>query len=613
MILIDNRNALRIKNRELLTQMIAIEGNEPSKNVVTEESRRGEITLKVAVGDKMQYVHSKYDPEKDAERLVDKFDGNTDQHVLFIGIGLGYHIQTFIERNPDAKYSIYEPNEEVMFTYLSTSKLPLENLEQVFVGTNAQYLNIEIEKLLVTSKGKIQLFTLPIYEKIYGKEIAVIQKKIVEALKDKKSALAVNVSFQKRWTINAIKNFPSVLKTPNILHDVDKEVFKGKPAIIVAAGPSLDEEFENLRYIKENGLAYIFSVGSAINALIEHGIYPDAACTYDPQDINYRVIQIIKDKELTDIPLVFGSSVGFETLENYPGHMLHMLVSQDTIAPAFLGENLVTDLDYVNDAPSIAVVTYQLLSQLGCGEIILVGQNLAYVGDDHYASGIDYGRGTKAKKEQFEKAPLTKDVYGNEVKTNEGFNAMREQLEMYIHMYPQIKTINTTKGGATIKGTIFKPLEELIQEELTTVNVRDSWYDVENDYDNKKIRKNILSMDEKQVNLEKLLKRSMNLLEQLNQQIERRIFHNIENFYGKFDVSIENLKANHFYRSFIEPMIRVQNEKLAETISSIRYEKNEQRKGDVVVPAFYSFLQEISMNYYFAVDLYEEMKQKITV
>jgi len=38
-------------------------------------------------------------------------------------------------------------------------------------------------------------------------------------------------------------------------------MFKDKPAILVSAGPSLDYEIENLRYIKENGLAYISQSG----------------------------------------------------------------------------------------------------------------------------------------------------------------------------------------------------------------------------------------------------------------------------------------------------------------------------------------------------------------
>lgn len=613
MILIENREILRKKNRELLSEISSYENKQPPKDVVIEESKRGGLTLKVAIENKMQYVHSKYDPEKDAERFVEKLEVNPEQHILFVGVGLGYHIERFHEQYPDVNYSIYEPRAEVMYAYLSTKKMPEQNLEKIIVGISPESLSMEINQLLAETKGKLQLITLPIYEKLYQKEITMIQQKAIEALKDKRNALAVNISFQKRWTINAIKNFPTVLSTPNILHDIDKKTFEGKPAIIVAAGPSLNEEFENLRYIKENGLAYIFSVGSAINALIEHGIYPDAACTYDPQDINYRVIQVIKDKNITDIPLIFGSSVGYETLEEYPGNMLHMLVSQDTISPALLGNNLITDLDYVNDAPSIAVVTYQLLSQLGCKQIILVGQNLAYVGDNHYASGIDYGRGTKAKETELEKSIYTEDVHGKKVQTNDGFNAMRHQLEMYVEMYPQIETINTTNGGAHIQGTIFKGLEEVIQKQLKKRTVEENWFSADNHYDIQLVEKNLSKLDEEKQKLGKQLKNSMRLLEDLNKQIETRIFKNIENMYGKFDASIVAIKENHFYRSFIEPMIRVQNEQLAEKIGAVRYEKNEQRKGEIVVTAFYAFLQEISANHYFAIELFEEMKQTIDV
>src|SRR5699024_4056088 len=118
--------------------------------------------------------------------------------------------------------------------------------------------------------------------------------------------------------------------------------------------------------------------------------------------------------------------------------------------------------------------------------------------------------------------------------------------------------------------------------------------------------KNLMSLDNEKRKLEKLLKDSIKLLEQLNKYIDKRIFRNIEEQYGKFDKSIVRVKENHFYQAFIEPMIRVQNEKLAEEITAVRYEKDEQRKGAIVVTAFYGFIQEISMNYYFIIELFDE-------
>src|SRR5690606_2967005 len=106
-----------------------------------------------------------------------------------------------------------------------------------------------------------------------------------------------------RWILNSMKNFKEVLSTPNILLE-KRGAFKDKPAILVAAGPSLNEEIENIRYIKENGLAYIFSVGSAINTLMHHNIYPHAATTYDPTVKNQIVFEKVKEKEIIEIPMI---------------------------------------------------------------------------------------------------------------------------------------------------------------------------------------------------------------------------------------------------------------------------------------------------------------------
>ncbi len=74
-----------------------------------------------------------------------------------------------------------------------------------------------------------------------------------------------------------------------------------------------------------------------------------------------------------------------------------------------------------------------------------------------------------------EKGIWVKDVYGNEVLTNEGFNRMRQQMEYYIKTLPNIKVINTTKGGAHIEGTSFMELKRVIDEYLKEKVVEDDW------------------------------------------------------------------------------------------------------------------------------------------
>src|SRR5699024_6754053 len=155
MILIENRNILREKNRELANRIVMLENGNISQNVIVEPSKKGGLTLKIAVKDKMQYIHSKYDPEKDAERFINRIEVNPEQHILFVGTGLGYHIQQFVKKYPNTKFSIYEPIEEVLYTYVSHAQLPKRQLGYVFMGTETNQLSKDIEKLLRVSKGNL--------------------------------------------------------------------------------------------------------------------------------------------------------------------------------------------------------------------------------------------------------------------------------------------------------------------------------------------------------------------------------------------------------------------------------------------------------------------------
>lgn len=611
MILVDNRNVLRLGNRELLNHLSTFEANQEDFKVNVESSKAGALTLKLNIGGRKQYIHSKYDPEKEAERLIAQLEGvERSRQILFVGSGLGYHIQKFTEQYPDMKFSIYEPSEEVLVSYLSNHNLPQGKLDTIFTGTDEVALIKEVTKLLQSSGSLLRIYTLPIYESLYGDQVNIILQKALESLKDKHSALGTNISFQKRWTINSIRNFPTVLKTPNILHDVDKSVFEGKPAIIVAAGPSLNGEFENLRYIKENGLAYIFSVGSAINALIEHGIYPDAACTYDPSERNQFVIQKIKDEKITDIPLIFGSSVGFETLEDYPGSMLHMITSQDTVSPRLL--DTTESISIVLDAPSIAVVTLQLLTQLGCNPIVLAGQNLGYQDNKRYASGISYDFVENELSETEKEAVLiVKDVYGNDIETSDGFNRMRQQLEMHIGLSPGIEVINTTKGGAKIEATSFTHLDKLINEKLNSQVVDNKWTEELNTYDMIYVKKQVDKVSSAEKNCNKILQNALDELKLIREAVDKRQTKNIENRFASFDKEFNKLKRNLFYSGFVEPMVRVQNERLSEESQSIRYETEILKKAEVIISSFNKFIQEVYLHVEFARPYFEEMKEQI--
>jgi len=276
---IDNINVIREKFPLLWAQFKPEEANQDAV-VEYEKGNLGKPTLSVALDGKKIYLHSNYDPQYEAERMIENYDGKVHEyeHVLFYGIGLGLHVQEFMRKYSDMPFSLYEPSLAVFQAYLnygSLSKLPLKNLEKIYLEQQENDNDLNLIDLLITvANRKVLLVTLPCYERVFMEKFDSFMSRFKEIVLNKKDSINLDFAFEKRWTINSLYNLPYVLQTPNILRDVDKRLFAGKPALIVAAGPSLAEEIPNIEYIKEKGSAYIFAVGSAINALLAHEIYP---------------------------------------------------------------------------------------------------------------------------------------------------------------------------------------------------------------------------------------------------------------------------------------------------------------------------------------------------
>ena len=557
-----------------------------------ENTRNGDKTLWIEKEGKKIYIHSRYNPIREAETLIEEYgDIEDNTTVVFYGIGLGYHIDLFLKKYPNVNYYIYEPVPEMLYAYLSNKSLkdlPNKNLMDIVLGndreTTTNFLNNVIKR---TEKNTI-LVELPVHKQVFPEEYQEFSILFKDMIKDKRRNLKIDFAFQERWILNSMINFKEVLNTPNILLE-KKGMFKGKPVILVAAGPSLNEEIENVRHIKENGLAYIFSVGSAINTLIHHDIYPHAACTYDPTVNNQKVFAKVKEKGIKDIPMIFGSSVGYETLIGYPGNKYHMITSQDTVSNYYLKNEDGSTISIVQDAPSIAVVTLQLLYEMGFNPVILVGQNLAYRGKERHSEGVYYS--SEVTEEEMKKGIWVKDVYGNEVLTNEGFNSMRQQMEMYIKAFPNIKVINTTKCGVHIEGTSFMELREVIDEYLKEKVVEENWMKGnKTQYDKEYLKNQSENMDRAYKRAFRLMDEYHDILDKIEKMIEKGKFNSAEKMYIELDKALRKIEHNDFFKVFILPMNRVQYKHLADSIDSLNEIKDPFEKGRRIVESFRNFV-----------------------
>jgi hypothetical protein len=596
--LADNINYLKKKDPMLYKLLKKSEENKQEPQVILEEAKNNQKTLKIKKDNKTVYLHSKYDPDKEAELIIDKLAEREEitesTHVIFYGLGLGYHLDVFFRRFPQIEFSIYEPSFDVLIHYLnqkSLKNLPLKQLITIQCEGDNNGMCALFNALINGGKKQSIICDLPSYQKIFAEEYTAFLNQFREVVKSMRSSMHTNYAFKKRWILNSVINFKEVLTTPNILME-NNAVFKGQTAIMVAAGPSLDYEIENLKLIKENRSAYIFSVGSAINTLLHHHVLPDVVCTYDPTKENQLVFKTMNELNETSIPMIFGSSVGFETLEEYKGLKYHTITSQDAISHYFLKVKNDQELITVSDAPTIAAVTLELIYKLGFYKVILVGQNLAYLNNKYYANGIDHQKTIEAEKEKgnyFQEIPdidkihgteMLIDVDGNEVNTNDGFINMKKTLEFYIKNY-DLLVVNATKGGAQIEGAEFIPLEELIHYSLKPgsfegnefSNIR--WSEL---YDKEYIQEQLLKITKAFEVYQGLLALMKQQLIKIDELVMNKNTKQATLMYQKFDQSILELESNDFAKIFALPMNRVEHELLARNVQRIKKEKNELKK-----------------------------------
>ena len=249
----DNVVFLKKNYPELYEKVSTADVKNYDDNFIIEQTRNNQKTIKIKRGEGYIYLHSKYDPLREAESVIRKFEEketiDKNSHVIFYGVGLGYHIDLFTGKYPDISFSVYEPSIEVFNCFLdkfNLKRLPAGGLKDIQCEFGPETADAFLAKLLNKTNKKLIILDLPIYENAFAEQYNDFFNKFNEILKSYRSNMHTNYAFQKRWIINCMINLKGILSTPNIITE-KKGAFKNKTAILVAAGPSLNEEIENLK------------------------------------------------------------------------------------------------------------------------------------------------------------------------------------------------------------------------------------------------------------------------------------------------------------------------------------------------------------------------------
>ncbi|SHI41191.1 Uncharacterized conserved protein [Clostridium cavendishii DSM 21758] len=399
--------------------------------IEVEKIKNGLYTLKC----NGKYIHSKYDPIKEGNIFAENVD-KLSKYILIYGLGLGYHINSILEStNESSQVIVFEANNTII-DYCKKYN------EDIFLNKRVKVIGFDKEfyKLLEYYLNKV--------------DNIVVHKPSLEGIKEENKKLyslineyeIIKESIKKNYDL-LLENYNSNLKESYFkIRDFILEKKADKPYLIVAAGPSLDGEIELIKKHKEK--FNIITVGTAFKILMKNDIKPLAIVIIDGEEVVYKQI---KGYENEKIPLCFLNTASRIAVSSYKGpkYMFYNSEENDDII--------------ITTGKTVAVAAIDIAIKCGAKEIVMVGQDLAFINDKAHTKNYEEIYEVKDRTNEIFNNTYVTSIDGKELKTTKGYLYFKEKIQKIISCNNNIRFFNCSKG-AKIEGAKHCSLDEYIME-----------------------------------------------------------------------------------------------------------------------------------------------------
>lgn len=415
-------------------------------------------------GTKKIYFHSRHNPQQEVERLLKYEDIQEQDLIILFGLGAGYileHLSCILKN--DVNIIIVEKDIEVinLIKTIYTGKF-LKN-KTIYTTKNIDNLYTQFNQLNLKNYRKINFLYQPVEKKLFHDFYSDVYQKLNEIIDSFVSKSITLSKFAKLFYENFFKNLKFLIIDYNIKTLMKN--FKDKPAMLIAAGPSLND---NIEYIKSiQNYTYIFAVDTVIDGLIASDIEPDFVVTLDPQPISANHF---KNSNYDNITLIYECTASYTIPDKFKNRFY---VSTGFPAATFISDFLDNYFIFKNSGGSVATLAFDIIDEFGFNPIILVGQDLSVKESLHTKYSSYYLESLKILNKYTTIETLNfKNILEKKlipVKGNNGtVNTTYSLLEYLKWFNTKIKNLkskkiyNTSINGAYINNTIVKPLSEII-------------------------------------------------------------------------------------------------------------------------------------------------------
>lgn len=425
----------------------------------------GEAVLSIEQNNRIWYMNSRYSDEVFKETWCEQFEHASylSPYIIF-GFGTGSFIRKLNEKLTESNVVlVIEPNPEVFLTVLRSVDISDIIMEQKIIlvvkGINEEYIVSFMNHILNYGRMRtVEYGVLPNYLALYRKEWNNLRAAIKETCEREVLNRNTSIVYAKEFATNIFANMMDLPKqyTVNQLKEVcDKKDISDVPAIIVSAGPSLDKNIQDLK--QAEGKAFIIATDSALKPLLRNGIKPDVAVTLDP----HKPPMLFLHTDALSIPLVVCCVSNKKLWAVHKGKRFYFSEGNTFIDDIYKTYGNIT-LQPLDTGGSVANNCFSVARYLGFQKIILIGQDLAYPENKRHAFAV-YDKVDEAEKHR--EYVEVEDIYGNMVITDYNMESYLRWFEGQLVLYPEVKVMDATEGGAKIQGTEIITLKDAIARE----------------------------------------------------------------------------------------------------------------------------------------------------
>lgn len=396
-----------------------------------------------------------------------------DRVHLILGLGLGYLLEATFKRSPGS-IVVYEPN-------LPLLKFVLDNVDlsqylqkrRVRIVTDLPTL-LEVLTPLLICFEPIDFLSSGGYALLMQNDIAQIMHNIANLVDDRKRDYRTARYFHNQWIKQFFENLPHVADCLDM--DSIQGKGKGRPAIIISRGPSLDAALPAIKQMENQ--AVLVAVGGALHHLYKYGITPDFATFLDSRGMKEQLHGLPESYLQNIIFLMSGFTQPFCYEQNVAAKIRFTLQSDRPYAEWLSKqEPRIHHYRLLDGCGTVSHIALQAGLIMDCDPVVLIGQDLAFPNDQVYAGGEALKTNGKGAMVLERRADLFTGP--SQMATVEGQNGETLQtlssFKGFVRYFEKTATANQKKnrpqklynaslGGAQIKGYELRAMDTFVGE-----------------------------------------------------------------------------------------------------------------------------------------------------